>query len=111
MSSKVLFREVARPPLWLVAFIYFMLFSFVIAIWAAFDSRITLISAIAATVLGALSIISATTVIEVSGGELKVGKAHIPLRYLRGAQLLCARVHEAPIQRHSMLSSSGFPRE
>ena len=92
MSSKVAFREIARPPIWLVAFIYFLLFSFVIAIWAAFDNQAALISSVLALLLGIFAIHSATTVIEVSSGELKVGRAHIPLRYLKNPTVMSGEV-------------------
>jgi len=39
VQSNVILREVIRPPLWLLAFIYFLLLSLVIAIWAAFDNQ------------------------------------------------------------------------
>ena len=45
----MVFREVIRPPLWVLAFIYFLFLSLVIAIWAALDNRCALISWIAAT--------------------------------------------------------------
>ncbi len=47
--ARMVFREVIRPPLWVLAFIYFMFLSLVIAIWAALDNRSALISWIAAT--------------------------------------------------------------
>ena len=46
----MVFREVIHPPLWVLAFIYFMFLSLVIAIWAALDNRSALISWIAVTV-------------------------------------------------------------
>jgi len=38
------FREVIRPPLWLLAFIYFMFLSLVIAFWAALGNQSAAIS-------------------------------------------------------------------
>ena len=53
--ARMVFREVIRPPLWVLAFIYFLFLSLVIAIWAALDNRSALISWIAAT-LGIIAI-------------------------------------------------------
>jgi len=75
------FREVIRPPLWLIGFLYFMLFSLVIAIWAAFDNRIAIISALASLLLGLLIIYKAREEITFDGKELKVGRAHIESQY------------------------------
>ncbi len=81
MSAKPIFREVIRPPLWLIAFIYFLLFSFVIAIWAAFDTAAGINASLIAVVLGLVAIKMATKTITVTDGELRIGRAHIPLQY------------------------------
>ena len=81
MSAKPIFREVIRPPLWLIAFIYFLLFSFVIAIWAAFDTAAGVNAALIAFVLGLIAIKVATKSITVGDGVLRIDRAHIPLRY------------------------------
>lgn len=88
MSAKPIFREVIRPPLWLIAFIYFLLFSFVIAIWAAFDSAAGLNASLIAVVLGLLAIKLATKSIMVGNGELRIGRAHIPLRYCGSVEVI-----------------------
>lgn len=81
-QSEVIFKEVIRPPLWLLAFIYFMFLSLVVAIWAALDNR----SAFIAWIFSTLALIaiahSARSKIEVTEKELVVGKAHIELRYI-----------------------------
>ncbi len=46
----MLFKEVIRPPLWLLAFIYFMFLSLVIAVWAALGNFSALITFIALTI-------------------------------------------------------------
>ena len=84
----MVFREVIRPPLWVLAFIYFMFLSLVIAIWAALDNRSALIFWIAAT-LGIIAIaIRWRTQITVDENELRVGRAHIELKYLKEASAL-----------------------
>jgi hypothetical protein len=86
--ARMVFREVIRPPLWVLGFIYFMFLSLVIAIWAALDNRSALISCIAAT-LGIIAIaIRWRTQITVDENELRVGRAHIELKYLKEASAL-----------------------
>jgi hypothetical protein len=78
---SITFREVIRPPLWLIGFLYFMLFSLVIAIWAAFNNQIAIISALVAFLLGILIIYKAREEIIFDGKELRVGRAHIETQY------------------------------
>jgi len=82
MSERsIKFREVVRPPLWLMAFIYFMAFSIGIAIWAAMT---TLIAAIVMGILtlGVIAIyFTASLHIEVDQSHLRVGKASIEKKY------------------------------
>lgn len=86
--ARMVFREVIRPPLWVLAFIYFMFLSLVIAIWAAIDNRSALISWIAAT-LGIIAIaIRWRTQITVDENELRIGQAHIELKYLKQVSAL-----------------------
>ena len=87
----MVFREVIRPPLWVLAFIYFLFLSLVIAIWAALDNRSALISWIAAT-LGIIAIaIRWRTEITVDNKELRIGGAHIELKYLKEVSALSAQ--------------------
>jgi hypothetical protein len=74
-----------------LAFIYFLFLSLVIAIWAALDNRSALISWIAAT-LGIIAIaIRWRTEITVDDKELRIGGAHIELRYLKEVSALSAQ--------------------
>ena len=95
------FREVIRPPLWLLAFIYFMFLSLVIAIWAALGNRPAVLTLIASTA-GILAIaFFVKTEISVDEKELRVGKAHIDLRFIESAialdknELRLARTRDA----------------
>jgi hypothetical protein len=82
MSERLIkFREVVRPPLWLMAFIYFLALSLGIAIWAAMT---TMIAAVVMALLTAVTILiyfTSSLVIEVDENELRVGKAHIEKRF------------------------------
>ncbi len=75
-------REVIRPPLWVLAFIYFMFLSLVIAIWAALGNASALIALIAATALIFFIAIAARSQIVLTDTELILGKAHIERKYL-----------------------------
>jgi hypothetical protein len=84
----VLFKEVIRPPLWLLAFIYFLLLSLVIAIWAAFDNQSAFIALIAATLGVVIIALSARSEITLDENELRIGRAHIEVKYLESVELL-----------------------
>ena len=75
-------REVIRPPLWVLAFIYFMFLSLVIAIWAALGNTSALIALIAATTLIFFIAVAARSQIVLTDTELILGKAHIERKYL-----------------------------
>ena len=75
-------REVIRPPLWVLAFIYFMFLSLVIAIWAALGNASALIALIAATTLIFFIAVAARSQIVLTDTELILGKAHIERKYL-----------------------------
>lgn len=85
---KIIHSETLRPPLWLLAFIFFLLGSVALSIWAAFDNRSGLIALILALV--ALPIINHSMLmrITVSQTELRVGRAHIERTYLGPAHVL-----------------------
>ena len=77
------FREVIRPPMWLLGFIYFLMFSLVIAIWAAFDNMTALISWIMSSLAIIFIAIKWRRVVTFDGRELRVNQAHIDLRYIK----------------------------
>jgi len=81
------FREVIRPPLWLLGFIYFLLLSLVIAIWAAFDNQTALLAWIAVTIAIIAIAITWRREIVFDGKELRVGKAHIEIGYIKEVKL------------------------
>ena len=89
--ARMVFREVIRPPLWVLAFIYFLFLSLVIAIWAALDNRSALISWIAATLAIIVIAIRWRTEITVDDKELRIGGAHIELKYLKEVSALSAQ--------------------
>ena len=71
-----------RPPIWVLAFIYFMFLSLVIAIWAALDTTATMVAFAIATLAIPFIARSLTSRIRVDQNELRIDKAHIALKYL-----------------------------
>ncbi len=71
-----------RPPIWVLAFIYFMFLSLVIAIWAALDTTATMVALAIATLAIPFIARSLTSRIRVDHNELRIDKAHIALKYL-----------------------------
>ena len=107
MSERLInFREVIRPPLWLMAFIYFLALSLGIAIWAAMT---TMIAAVVMALLTAATILiyfTSSLLIEIDDLELRVGKAHIEKKFcgevtvLTPAQMSLQRTREADPAAH-----------
>ena len=71
-----------RPPIWVLAFIYFMFLSLVIAIWAALDTTATIGAFTVATLAMPFIAKSLTSRISISESVLRVDKAHIDRKYL-----------------------------
>jgi len=82
---------VISAPVWLLAFVYFLFLSLVIAIWAGLGNFSALISFIFLSL--SLIIIRQKTrmIIEINAGQLRIGRAHIELKYLSDAQILTAK--------------------
>lgn len=88
MSQKPRFIEVIRPPFWLISFLYFMLFSLVLAIWAALGNNAAINAFAISIVLGAVVIHLGTSTIIVDDEELRIKKAHIPRKYLGTSEVV-----------------------
>lgn len=84
----MIFKEVLRPPIWLLAFIYFLLLSLVIAIWAAFDNNVALVAFIVATIAIVYIAIAMRSTITLDGDELRIDRAHIEIKYLGSATVV-----------------------
>jgi len=78
----VTFREVLRPPIWVLAFIYFLFISVVISVWAALDNRATLVTLAISTIALIWISITMTSEITFDGNLLKIDKANIEIKYL-----------------------------
>jgi hypothetical protein len=86
----VIFKEVLRPPIWVLAFIYFLLLSLVIAIWAAFGGLATSYAFVVATIGIIFIAFKARSTISIINGELRINKAHIEIKYLGQVTVLDA---------------------
>ncbi len=84
----VIFKEVLRPPIWVLTFIYFLLLSLVIAIWAAFDTTATIGAFTAATIAIIYLAFAMRSTILFDGKELRIDRAHIDIKYLGDAKIL-----------------------
>ena len=82
------FREVIRAPFWLLAFIYFLFISLVVAVWAALGNQPAFITWVFSTVLIVWISLKSKLVLEVDDSELRAGPAHIELNYLGRATAL-----------------------
>jgi len=84
----VIFREVLRPPIWVLAFIYFLFLSVVLSVWAAFDNRTALITLALSTLATIWIAIAMKTEISFDGNFLRIDQANIEVRYLGKATAL-----------------------
>ena len=82
------FREVIRAPFWLLAFIYFLFISLVVAVWAALGNQPAFITWVFSTVLIVWIALKSKLVLEVDDSQLRAGQAHIELKYLGRATAL-----------------------
>ncbi|MFZ4123081.1 MAG: DUF3093 domain-containing protein [Candidatus Planktophila sp.] len=82
------FREVIAPPIWLLAFIYFLFTSVSISIWAALGNTPALWSQIILTIALVVIALRSRMVIEVDEKELRINNAHIELKYLGDIRIL-----------------------
>lgn len=82
------YREVIQMPIWLIAIIYFFFLSLVLSIWAAIGDTPALISFVVSTLMLALIVVKSAMIIEIDQEELRVGRAHIDVVFLKAAQAL-----------------------
>ena len=86
--TPVRFREVIAPPVWLLAFIYFLFSSISISLWAAIGNTPALWCQIILTIALIYIAVRSRMVIEVDEDEMRINKAHIELKYLGDTRVL-----------------------
>jgi hypothetical protein len=79
---------VIAPPIWLLAFIYFLFTSISISIWAALGNTPALWSQMILTIALVAIALRSRMVIEVDEKELRINNAHIELKYLGDVTIL-----------------------
>ena len=72
----------------MLAFIYFLFLSLVIAVWAAFDNTVALITFITATIAIIYIAFAMRSTITLDGDELRIDRAHIETKYLGKVTIL-----------------------
>ena len=102
MSERLIkFREVIRPPLWLMAFIYFLALSLGIAVWAAINTLAAAIVMATLTLATIAIYFASSLVLEIDECEMRIGKAHIDKKFcgqvkvLTPAEMSLQRTREA----------------
>ena len=78
----MIFREVLRPPIWVLAFIYFLFLSVVLSVWAAFDNQATLITLAISTMATLWIAYAMKSEITFDGDILRIDQAKIERKYL-----------------------------
>jgi len=84
------FREVMRPPLWLLAFIYFMFLSLIVAVWAALGTGSAIFAGVILTFLLLVIAVMGRGEILVDEEELRIQDAHINRRFIGDVKVLNA---------------------
>lgn len=84
------FREVMRPPLWLLAFIYFMFLSLIVAVWAALGTGSAIFAGVILTLLLLVIAVMGRSEILVNEEELRIQDAHIDRTYIGDVAVLNA---------------------
>lgn len=82
--AAVVYRERLSPSLWTLLSAA-VAAPMVALVFVPLDATVALAAGLAVAVALVLALVLASPVIEVSGGELRVGRAHIPVRMLGAA--------------------------
>ena len=72
----------------MLTFIYFLFLSLVIAVWAAFDNTVALITFITSTIAIIYIAFAMRSTITLDGNELRIDRAHIETKYLGKVTIL-----------------------
>jgi len=86
--TPVRFREVIAPPIWLLAFIYFLFSSISISLWASIGNAPALWCQIILTFALIYIAVRSRMVIEIDENEVRINAAHIEHLYLGEVRVL-----------------------
>ena len=87
-DENVMYSEVLTPPIWLLAFVLFLIASMALSVWAALGNTAgwaTLIVLSGAALVGRKKV---ELKIEIRDGELRIGPAHIELGHIGDVSIL-----------------------
>jgi hypothetical protein len=87
-DQDVRFKEVIRAPLWLIAFVYFLILSVVLSIWAALGNTPALAIFVLLTIWLVYLYFKTALKIEVDQTHLRVGHAVIEHIYIGEVEVL-----------------------
>ena len=76
------YKEVIHPPLWLIAFVYFLFLSMVLSIWAALGNTPAIITFGISTAWLVDLYYRTSLKIEITDHELRIGTARIDRQYI-----------------------------
>jgi hypothetical protein len=75
------YREVIRPPLWLLVIIYFFFLSLTISIWAALGNNPAIVTLVVLSLTLITLYFKSGLIIEIDESEIRVGRAHLPREF------------------------------
>jgi hypothetical protein len=87
-DENLFYLEVLSPPFWLMAFVFFLIASLALSIWAALGDTAgltALIILIGAALIGRKKV---AMKIEIGDGELRIGPAHIEVIHIGEVSIL-----------------------
>lgn len=81
-DQNAIYSEVLTPPIWLLAFVFFLFASFALAVWAALGNNAGLVTLVASFIVLVIIRNKVAMKIQIREGELHIGSAHINLIYI-----------------------------
>jgi hypothetical protein len=87
-DENVRYSEVLTPPIWLLAFVFFLFASLALAVWAALGNLAGLITLLILILALLIARSKVAMKIQVRGHQLYVGRAHIELAYIGEVSVL-----------------------
>ena len=87
-DENVMYSEILTPPIWLLAFVFFLFSSLALSVWAALGNDAGLATFILLCIALVVIRKKVAMKIHIQGGELQIGRAHIDLKYLGEVSVL-----------------------
>jgi len=87
-DENVMYSEVLSPPIWLLAFVFFLFASLALSVWAALGNGAGVATLIVLCIALVIIRTKVAMKIQIRGGELRIGRAHIALIYIGEVSVL-----------------------